>query len=187
MSDEISPDSAPSHRALASGELATAWQLDEFFHALGPVLRLPPKSTPVAGDHEVVAKGVGSTHRPVKLVVAALALLAAAAGRESITRLLTRDLPVPEAFYGTWETGAEKYAGRGFTMSADTLRLEQGAGRVASYPIAGVRRNAAADTVWYTVRYRDGASLLEMGLRLETDSTLRLVNLPSVLWSRAAP
>jgi hypothetical protein len=185
--DEISPDPAPGHRALASGELSTAWELDEFFQALGTVLRLPPKSTGPAGEHEVVPKGARSPRRPMKLVLAALGLLALAAGHEPLLRLLTHDRRVPDAFYGRWETRAEKYAGRGFIMSGDSLRLEQGAGRMAVYPIDGVLRNAVADTVWYTVRYRDGASLLEMGLRLETDSTLRLANLPSVLWSRVEP
>lgn len=182
--DEPSAEPAPAHRALASGELATAWELDEFFQALGPVLRLPPKEAepkPVKEKQAAIAKSV---RRRRLLIRAAATVLTIAVFQAPLLRLLTPDLPVPDEFLGAWRTSSPQYADRGFALTGDTLRLQLGPGRTASYPITGVRRLGTADSASFMIAYLDDSSPLEMGLRMDEDVGVRLVNLPGIVWHK---
>ncbi len=181
--DEVSPPPPPAHRSLASGELDNAWELDEFFQALGPVMRLPPKDKD-PGPADRRAKVDTGPRRSRTLIFAAVSLLMAAAFQAPLLRLLTRDGPVPDEFLGAWETSSPRYAQRGFAITGDSLQLHLGARGLASYPITGVRTKRTADATLYVLHYKDGSSPLELGLRMDSDSTLRLANLPSVLWRK---
>lgn len=183
--DDLTPE-PPVHRPLASGDLATSWELDEFFEALGPVMRLPPKEdTKRAEPVKATEKKPKRADRSRKLVLTAVLLLTLAAFQAPIVRAISRDRPVPDDFIGTWETTSRRYADRGFTITSDTLRLRLGLRRVAVYPISGVRITETGDSVVYAVRYKDGTATLEMDLRMDIDSTLRLANLPGVFWRKA--
>jgi hypothetical protein len=92
--------------------------------------------------------------------------------------------PVPEAFLGTWTSAAERYADRGFVITSDTLWLRLGEEQSIAYPILGVNRNRNADSSLFTFHYRDGASSLQLGLRMSRDSTVHLANLPTVDWKK---
>jgi hypothetical protein len=183
--DELNAPTPPTHRSLASGDLDSAWELDEFFQALGPVMRLPPKEKePKPAERR--AKVPTGRRRPRVLILTAVTLLMVGAFQAPLVGLLTRDGPVPDEFLGTWETSSQRYAERGFTITSDSLRLHLGPRGVASYPITGVRAKRTADSVLYTFHYRDGSSTLEMGLRMDPDSALRLGNLPAVLWRKVS-
>jgi len=180
--DEIIAPPAP-HRSLASGDLANPMELDEFFEALGPVMRLAPKEEepkPVETRAEVAKRD----RRPRALVAAAVLLLLGAAFQAPLLRLLSRDISVPDEVLGTWSSSSPRYADRGFAITVDTLRLQLGPGRSKSYPITGVRRASATDSARFTITYRDGPSLLEMPLRVDEEAHLHLANLPAVSWQR---
>jgi len=181
--DELNAPPSANHRSLASGDLASTWALDEFFEALGPVMRLPPKQKeprPVEKRAEVAKGG----RRPGVLISAAVTLLVVAAFQAPLLRLLSRDIPVPDEFLGSWSSASPRYLDRGFAITGDTLRLQLGPGKIASYPITGVRRVGTPDSARFTIRYRDGSSAQEMGLRMDQGVGLRLVNLPTVVWRK---
>jgi hypothetical protein len=171
------------HRPLASGELANTWALPDFFEALGPVMRLPPKEKepePVKMRAEVAKRD----RRPRVLIFAAVLLLVMAAVQAPLLRLLSRNIPVPDEVLGTWSSASQRYADRGFAITVDTLLLQLGPGKSASYPITEVRRIGSTDSARFTIRYRDGSSLLEMELRVDEDAGLQLANLPTVIWRK---
>lgn len=174
------------HRPLASGELSTAWELGEFFEALGPVMRLPPKDDEHSAAPARSTKTAPAKRRPYMLTIVAVVVLATAAFQGPLMRALFQDTAVPDEFLGRWETTAPRYADRGFTLTRDTLLLRLGSHGRASYPVSGVRVTESGDSVLYTVHYKDGSATLEMGLRMEADSTLRLANLPGVFWKKAS-
>ncbi len=180
--DELSAPPAP-HKSLASGDLASAMELDQFFQALGTVMRLAPKEEepkPVEARAEVAKR----ERRPQALLVVAVLLLLAAAFQAPLLRLLSKDIPVPDEVLGSWSSASPRYADRGFAITVDTLRLQLGPGKSAAYPITGVRRAGTADSARFTISYRDGSSLLEMALRVDEEAGLRLANLPAVAWRR---
>jgi hypothetical protein len=177
--------SSPPSQGLGSGDLAHALELDEFFQALGPVMRLSPKDEEEPKKKPVAeATGKAGSKRRKALVLAALLLLTGAAFQAPLTGLLTRDGPVPDEFLGNWETVSRRYADRGFAITSDTLRIRLGPSGIASYPITGFRATRTADSVLYTIHYQDGSALMELGLRVEADSTLRLAHLPGVFWQK---
>jgi hypothetical protein len=92
--------------------------------------------------------------------------------------------PVPEEFLGTWATTFARYADRGFVITSDTLWLRLGEGGSVAYPIEGVERNRNADSSLFTFNYRDGASSLQLRLRMNRDTTVHLANLPTVDWKK---
>jgi hypothetical protein len=55
---------------------------------------------------------------------------------------------------GAWRTDAGFYEGRGFDVSADSIRLLQGGGMVVQYPIRSVERVLRDGRVEYTVTYQ---------------------------------
>ncbi len=180
--DEITAPPAP-HRSLASGDLANAMKLDEFFDGLGTVMRLSPKEEepkPVETRAEIEKRD----RRPRALISAAVVLLLIAAFQAPLLRLLSKDSPVPDEVLGTWSSASPRYADRGFAITVDSLRLQLGPGKSATYPISGVRRAGSADSARFMISYRDGPSLLEMALRADGEGRLRLANLPAVTWQR---
>lgn len=181
--DELNAPPPPAHRSLASGDLDSAWELDEFFQALGPVMGLPPKEKEPRPTQKR-AKAATGVRRPRALIATAVTLLMVAAFHAPLIRLLMRNGPVPGEFLGVWRTTSPRYAERGFTITSDSLLLYLGPRGLASYPITGVRTKRTADSLLYTVHYLDGTSTLELGLRMDTDSTVRVANLPAVLWRK---
>jgi hypothetical protein len=170
------------YRPLSSGELSDSWHLGEFLEALGPVMRLPPKESdePPA---KAAARKAASNRRAGWLVVSATALIVAAAAAGPIWRALSPTIPMPEGLVGTWATTVGRYAGRTFVLSPTTLELSQG-DRSAAYPIVEVRRGRAPRGVEYSVRYRDGESLLVFAIVIDRDSVVQLRNLPQVDWTK---
>jgi hypothetical protein len=118
------------------------------------------------------------------LISTAVVLLVVGAFQAPLLHLLSRNIPVPDEVLGTWSSASPRYADRGFAITVDTLLLQLGPGKSASYPITEVRSVGSADSARFTIRYRDGSSLLEMGLRVDEDAGLRLANLPTVVWRK---
>jgi hypothetical protein len=179
LSTGASPD---RHRALGSGELAAAWQLDEFFLALGPVMRLPPKDADTSDPR--LQSAASPRRRPMVLTAVAVALAVAATGPSLLSGAFEHTQQVPSGLHGRWKTAAERYADRSFEFSADSLRLGVG-GHDATYPIARVRHRDSSDAVVYTIEYRDGQSELEFALAIGPDSVAQIRNLPGLGWRRA--
>ena len=110
------------------------------------------------------------------------AMLALAACTEPDTDVIAREL------YGRWQTDAEKYAGRGFVLTADSLTLYQGGGIHVAYPIERIRRTERDDHTAYVVTYRGVVSPLELSLEYRADDDdphLRFPNQQRVVWKRA--
>lgn len=174
---------ATDYRPLASGELADAWELGEFFEALGPVMRLAPKDAePAAATPRAGSRG-GARRRTALLVGLAVALVAGAAGIPALLSALQPDEPVPAGLHGRWVTTSERYADRSFELSETTLRLGL-AQRDMAYPIVGVRRRDSAGATLYAIRYRDAENVLELGVVIGADSVSRLRNLADVSWTK---
>jgi hypothetical protein len=163
--------------------LSDSWDLGEFFEALGPVMRLPPKEEE---EDEARMPSARSARRTRWLVVLALVLVLGVAGAGPLWRALRPSLPVPAGLIGTWTASADRYAGRSFELSATTLDLRPG-GQPAVYPIVELRRRDSSSAHAYTLRYQDGSSTLEFGFAIGPDSLVRLRNLPGVEWKKARP
>lgn len=176
------PDGMKDYRPLGSGELADSWELGEFFEALGPVMRLPPKQNEAAAAGSSALGGT-TRRRPAILVMAAMALVAGAAGAPPLMQAMRSSLAPPKGLHGIWTTPAQRYAGRSFEVSDTSLRLGVG-GQDATYPIADVRRRDSSNAAIYTIRYRDGESTLEFALAIGPDSVGHIRNLPSVGWRK---
>jgi hypothetical protein len=171
------------YRPLASGELADTWDLGDFFEALGPVMRLPPKDS----DEAPAKPRAAANPRRTSLLVALAVMLVLGAGAAGpLWRALHPSIPVPEGLIGTWSTTVGRYAGRSFELSPTTLHLDLG-GQSAVYPIAEVRSREIEKTVVYIIRYRHEQDVLELGLMVDADSAVRLRNLPEVDWRKAQP
>jgi hypothetical protein len=95
--------------------------------------------------------------------------------------------PVPAEFLGSWRTTAASYADRGFVIASDSLWLHLGPDVSIAYPITGVREQRQGDAVLFTFLYGEDASVLEMSLRMELDTTVYLPSLPSVRWAKEQP
>lgn len=169
------------YRSLASGELADAWDLGEFFEALGPVMRLPPKDASTPEPRRLLA-GPAPGRRTVALVWVAIALVAVAASAPLVQTLRAGE-PVPPGLRGVWTTTAERYAGRSFELSETSLRLGLGA-LEATYPIGGMRSRDSSTAAIYTIQYRDGESPLEFAVAIGPDSVARIRNMPDVGWRK---
>jgi hypothetical protein len=133
------------------------------------------------------AKPKSRSHRPLLLAMAAVLTLLLVLAREHDWRPWTEQGPVPAVFHGTWGTSSERYADRGFVITSDSLRLVTGPGRGFIYPIVGVIRPTGPDTTLFTLRYRDGGMDLTLQLYLEPDTTIHLVSLPMVAWTKQSP
>lgn len=173
-----------NYRSLGSGELADSMDLGEFFQALGPVMRLPPKD-----DESARRRSWGWTgearRRSVTLAGAAAALIAGTVAGPSLLRALGSDVPLPIGLHGRWITTSERYAGRAFHLSEATLRLGRGPEGFAAYEITGVRQRDSSAGKLYTIRYRDGESDLEFPIFVGADSVIHVRNLGDVPWTKA--
>jgi hypothetical protein len=126
-------------------------------------------------------------HRLWVLAIAAAVALLLVLAREHDWRPWMEHGAVPEVFHGTWATSSERYADRGFVITSDSLKLITGPGRGFTYPILGVTGHAGRDPTLFTVYYRDGGLDMTLGLYLEPDTTIHLVNLPLVAWTKQSP
>ncbi|HEX7337286.1 MAG TPA: hypothetical protein VF252_08765 [Gemmatimonadales bacterium] len=122
--------------------------------------------------------------RPSLLALAAVGALLLVLAREHGWWPWSVEGTVPQVFHGTWATSAERYADRGFVITGDSLQLLTGPGRGLTYPIVGVRTDAERDATLYTLYYRDGGLDMSMRLHLEPDTTIHLVSLPLVAWTK---
>lgn len=168
------------YRPLGSGELTDSWELGEFFEALGPVMRLPPKE-PEGRAGRIASRP--TARRAGALVLLAIALVLGAVGAVPLRRALQPSLPVPAGLIGTWGAAAEPYAGRSFELSGTMIDLRLGSGSEI-YPIVELHRRDSANAQAYTLRYRDGESTLEFGFAIGPDSVVRLRNLPRIEWRK---
>lgn len=122
--------------------------------------------------------------RPLLLAMAAVVALLLVLAREHDWWPWTVEGTVPQVFHGTWATSAERYADRGFVITGDSLQLLTGPGRGLTYPIVGVRRDPERDATLFTFHYRDGGLDMSLRLHLEPDTTIHLVSLPLVAWTK---
>jgi hypothetical protein len=150
-----------------------------------PVVRWLEEGTQLAGTGLVAA--TPRARRSSRLPLITVGLLALAVAQALVADLLDSTGPVPREFVGAWSTTAIPYADRGFVITSDSLWLRLGPEVSIAYPIAGVRKSRTADAVQYTFLYGDGSALLEMGLRMNPDSTVHLASLPSVRWRKERP
>jgi hypothetical protein len=132
-------------------------------------------------------KPTSRSHRSLLLAMAAVVTLLLVLAREYDWRPWTEQGTVPEVFYGSWGTSSERYADRGFVITRDSLHLVTGVGRGLAYPIVGVNRPAGPDATLFTLRYRDGGLDLTLQFHLEPDTTIHLVSLPMVAWTKQSP
>jgi hypothetical protein len=177
-SDE-STEPQRSHPAAGGGELVHSRELLDFLATLGLMMRSSEKAAPARERPVPPAR-----RRSLLPVIAAAAVLLFALVRAPLWRSWSQHGSVPEQFLGSWATTAAPYADRGFVISRDSLWLRLGHGQSAAYPIVGVRRRWSVDSALYTLHYRDGASSLELGLRMERDTTVHIANLPTVVWKK---
>ena len=126
-------------------------------------------------------------YRPLLLAMTAVVGLLLVLARDHGWWPWTERGTVPEVFHGTWATRAERYADRGFVITRDSLQLLTGPGRGLTYPIVGVSTQAPTDPTLFTFHYRDGGLDMTLRLNLEPDSTIHLMNLPLVAWTKHRP
>jgi hypothetical protein len=177
--DEVSPEQPVAHRPLSSGDLANSWGLDEFFEALGPVMRLPPKE-----DEAPVAAPSKKSRKPQFLVTLALIMLLGATGWSLIQMVMSRSERLPLAFTGKWTTANHAYADRMFEITGDTFRLQLATDSIASYPIIGVHSREQDGVRWYTIAYGTRADRSEIVLGLDPDSTMHIAHQPAIAWRK---
>jgi hypothetical protein len=151
----------------------------EFLETLAAVTSAGPSDKPVQPKNR--------PGRPVLLATLAVAALLLVAAREREWGLWREPSPVPQVIYGTWATRAEPYANRGFVISSDSLRLLTGVGRGVTYPIVGVTENLERNATLLTLHYLDGGLDMTLRLYLEPDTTIHLVSLPTVAWTKQSP
>lgn len=178
--DDVTPAEPSVHRPLSSGDLASVWEMDEFFEALGPVMRLPPKEDEPPAP--IAARG---GRQPRFLVMLAVAMMLGAAAWGLFQALVSRSERLPAELVGKWRTTSRAYAGRMFEITGDTLRLQLGADSVVSHPIVGVHSKKQDGVTWYAITYGAGADLSDIALGLDPDSTIHIVHQPAVSWRKA--
>jgi hypothetical protein len=163
-----------------SGDDRSAASQRELIAALDEVTRL----LPAEGAAQAQPAGNAAGSRQWLLLAALLGTLVLAIVHSPLGAPAPTHEPVPQQFLGTWTTTSVRYADRGFVITSDTLRLRLGEGESIAYPIVGVERNRKADSSLFTFHYRDGASSLQLGLRMNRDTSLHLANLPTVDWKK---
>jgi hypothetical protein len=123
--------------------------------------------------------------RAAKLVIAAVLILALAVGKDRLLSWWLNYGPIPEELVGAWETRSDRFEGRGFVITMDSLQLRLGGGESVTYPIVGMRRGRGADRNLFTLDYRDEAAVdLELALYMKSDSVIHIANLPGIVWTK---
>jgi hypothetical protein len=175
------PAGKDDYRPLGSGELHDTWDLGDFFKALGPVMRLPPKESEARVPAR--AKVWAQRRRSVVLAGLAIALTGGAVGGPTLLRAFRPSGTVTARLQGIWVASAQRYAGRSFELSATTLALGIG-DRKISYPIIDITRRDSSGVEVYAVQYSDSDGPLEFVVAIGSDSVARIRNLPEVEWRK---
>jgi hypothetical protein len=168
-----SPAPAEVPERLVVGHVVHSREFVELLTELGPMMRSSAEP----------AEGRRGGRRSSSLLLVAVLVLLIAVARDPLWSWWSHYGPVPHELLGGWSTRSPRFAERGFVVTPDTLRLQLGAGKTVAYPIVGVRRGNPDERL-FTFRYRDGDQDLQMGVRMESDSTIHLVNVPDVSWGK---
>ena len=94
---------------------------------------------------------------------------------------------IERELYGRWQTDAPRYAGRGFTIDADSITLHHGPGVDVAYAIEKIRRTPRATHAAYVVTYRTVAGRRDFMLEYrasEESGEVVLPNQPRVIWKQ---
>jgi hypothetical protein len=192
----VDPGEPEKHRSVADGELVNPWTLNEFFHSLNSVMRLPGKARrkkeqeAAAGGRGLAIPSVSPALSRGLIVLGAVALLvlvvirpivawASGSGREKLVPLV-----------GVWEAGAGRWAGRSFEVSDSSIAFRNGEKRTdySWHRIQEVRVKPVADSALYTVIYEESGKTAELTFWFKRGPApaIRLKNTPAVIWSKSA-